>query len=541
MLKNVTLNFNLRQPRKKGMTPIYAVVRVGKKQYKVPTGCRIKPWQWDEKKQLPRYNIDKEDEANAIKVINTISQFRLSFQKSFLYLCFTTDVPTITLIKRLTMTNKIASQKANAGAKATSLMERAFTIYYIENPDVKETTRKVMRDRLSSYLTFLTETGDTVKRLTQRGINEFRDYLVYQRESGSRRISNAQINNLCNVVARLVKVIATHTEFSHYNINKVEYQPLKEIKPKNEWKKRRPLTEQEITALLTCRTLTPQEQEYRDLFIMECECGCRISDMPKLFNQTAQKHFNTNGKEVISIDTQKEHIRAYILVTDIMKGYITRYADNGFMYAHPDNTRTFTNKYNRIIRNVARKAGLTGVETFKDANGNIKTVRLCDIISSHFARYTFIRKMLQQGYSADELRRLTGHADTTMINEVYNVHNDDDEANAVFRAHDRVSGTTADNTCEQQQSTALTTYLLHCRDILAWLGEPRESYVGISHPQELARLIAARYEVPLAGMGWNVEKIESLYKTNDVQGYERLKSDIKRLRLTNSLNQQTHA
>lgn len=271
----------------------------------MPTGCRIKPWQWDEKKQLPRYNIDKEDEANAIKVINIISQFRLSFQKSFLYLCFTTDVPTITLIKRLTMTNKIASQKANAGAKATSLMERAFTIYYIENPDVKETTRKVMRDRLSSYLTFLTETGDTVKRLTQRGINEFRDYLVYQRESGSRRISNAQINNLCNVVARLVKVIATHTEFSHYNINKVEYQPLKEIKPKNEWKKRRPLTEQEITALLTCRTLTPQEQEYRDLFIMECECGCRISDMPKLFNQTAQKHFNTNGKEVISIDTQR--------------------------------------------------------------------------------------------------------------------------------------------------------------------------------------------------------------------------------------------
>ncbi|WP_239480868.1 tyrosine-type recombinase/integrase [Marseilla massiliensis] len=429
------------------------------------------------------------------------------------------------------MTNKIASQKANAGAKATSLMERAFTIYYIENPDVKETTRKVMRDRLSSYLTFLTETGDTVKRLTQRGINEFRDYLVYQRESGSRRISNAQINNLCNVVARLVKVIATHTEFSHYNINKVEYQPLKEIKPKNEWKKRRPLTEQEITALLTCRTLTPQEQEYRDLFIMECECGCRISDMPKLFNQTAQKHFNTNGKEVISIDTQKEHIRAYILVTDIMKGYITRYADNGFMYAHPDNTRTFTNKYNRIIRNVARKAGLTGVETFKDANGNIKTVRLCDIISSHFARYTFIRKMLQQGYSADELRRLTGHADTTMINEVYNVHNDDDEANAVFRAHDRVSGTTADNTCEQQQSTALTTYLLHCRDILSWLGEPRENYADIRDPRGLARLIATRYEVPLANMGWDVEAIERLYKDDDTEGYKRLKADIKRLRL----------
>ena len=282
--------------------------------------------------------------------------------------------------------------------------------------------------------------------------------------------------------------------------------------------------------MLSCQ-LTPQEQEFRDLFLMECDCGCRVSDLPKLFDPTVQKHYADKGREVMAIDTQKEHIRAYIWLTDTIKECLAKYGDKGFIYARPDNTRTFTNKYNRIIRSIARKAGLTGKETYKDANGNIKTECLCDIISSHFARYTFIYNMRKRGYTADELRRLTGHADSTMINEVYSVPTDEDEADAVFRAHERISGATSDNICEPQQSTALATYVLHCRDILAWLGEPRESYAHISHPQELARLITSKYEVPLANMGWNVEAIERLYKSNDAEGYQRLKSDIKRLRL----------
>lgn len=529
MLKNVTLNFNLRQPRKKGMTPIYAVIRVGRKQYKVPTGCSIKPWQWDEKKQLPCNNISKEDEANATEIMKTILQIRLAFQKNCIYLCHVTDIQELKK-RTLNMGQQAATKKA-AMAKATPLMERAFTIYYIENPDVKETTRKVMRDRLNSYITFLASTGDTVKRLTQRGINEYRDYLVQGRINGMRHASNAQINNLCEVVVRLInKVIATHSEFTRYNVAKVDYNALRETKAKNEWKKKRPLKEAELKALQSCQ-LTPQEQEFRDLFMMECDCGCRVSDLPKLFDPTVQKHYADKGREVMAIDTQKEHIRAYIWLTDTIKECLAKYGDKGFIYARPDNTRTFTNKYNRVIRSIARKAGLTGKETYKDANGNIKTECLCDIISSHFARYTFIYNMRKRGYTADELRRLTGHADSTMINEVYSVPTDEDEADAVFRAHERISGATSDNICEPQQSTALATYVLHCRDILAWLGEPRESYAHISHPQELARLITSKYEVPLAGMGWNVEKIESLYKANDMKGYERLKSDIKRLRL----------
>lgn len=554
MLKNVTLNFNLREPHKKGMTPIYAVVRIGRKQFKIPTGCSIKPWQWDAKKQLPCNKVGKEDEANVAKIIKTIMLIRLGFQKNCTYLCYVTDIQDFKIII-FNIMNTAAKEKATA--KATSIMERAFEIYYIENPDVKETTRKVMRDRLNSYFAFLASTGDTVKRLTQRGINEYRDYLVAQREKG-RHISNSQINNLCNVVARLIRVIATHSEFARYNVSKVDFDALKEVKAKNEWKKKRPLKEEEVRALQSCQTLTPQEQEFRDLFLLECECGCRISDLPKLFDQSAQKHYMDNGKEVIAIDTQKEHIRAYIWLTDAVKECLAKYGDNGFRYAHPDNTRSFTNKYNRILRAITRKAGLTGTETYKDANGKIKTVRLCDIISSHFARYTFIHKMLQQGYNADELRRLTGHADTTMINEVYNVHNDDDEANAVFRAHERVNGHNAPKetsapqqdsertdilhlrdipqkeTSVQQQSNEQTD-ILHLRDILAWFGEPRINYMAITDPRELIRLITTKYEVPLANMGWSVERIESLYKS--MKGYNCLITDIKKLRPTNSLNQ----
>lgn len=59
--------------------------------------------------------------------------------------------------------------------------------------------------------------------------------------------------------------------------------------------------------------------------------------------------------------------------------------------------------------------------------------------------------------------------------------------------------------------------------------------MNINNAYELVRLIITLYELPLSNMGWSKEKIESVYKAHDMEGYKRLRSDIEKLR-PNSLN-----
>ena len=123
-----------------------------------------------------------------------------------------------------------------------------------------------------------------------------------------------------------------------------------------------------------------------------------------------------------------------------------------------------------------------------------------------------------------------------MINEVYLIITSKDKANNVFKALERISEKShksddAVNEQQQPQQSTAQAEILHLRDILAMFGEPRINYMAITDPRELIRIITSKYEVPLSNLGWSVEKIESLYKSNDIEGYKRLQADIKKLRL----------
>lgn len=78
MKKLNSLNFNLREPRAKKATQLYAVIRVDGKQYKIPLQCKIQPWLWNSRKQIPISNGD----TNALHIFNIISHLRLLFEKN---------------------------------------------------------------------------------------------------------------------------------------------------------------------------------------------------------------------------------------------------------------------------------------------------------------------------------------------------------------------------------------------------------------------------------------------------------------------------
>ena len=74
-VKGMTLHFNLREPRNK-YTNIYAVLRLGMRQTKIPMPYKVKSWLWDKKKEIPLTNSEmtSDEIANAKEIYNATRQ-----------------------------------------------------------------------------------------------------------------------------------------------------------------------------------------------------------------------------------------------------------------------------------------------------------------------------------------------------------------------------------------------------------------------------------------------------------------------------------
>ena len=187
------------------------------------------------------------------------------------------------------------------------------------------------------------------------------------------------------------------------------------------------LTDEEIKAIADCDGLTPKQKEYRDLFVLECLTGQRASDIPILFNSTRY----TIKDKYFSFFTKKEGVPALVERTPEVLAIIERYKD-GFQHIN------ITGKYltqgeSNDLKRIAKKAGLTRLISYKDNHGVIVNKPLCDIISSHHGRHTFVTKMARI-VPLETLKFLTGHKDTQALKKYYLHQTEDDRINLVNEA-----------------------------------------------------------------------------------------------------------
>ena len=362
-INDVSLNFNLRQPKGNKCTNVYCVLKIAKVQYKIAIGCKVNSWQWNKRQQMPivSANMTADDIANNIKVANVINQIKFGYMNYLSYICSVSSIEEKDVKENITnvITEIITNDMANVEnlsrngrpSKATNVLKKAFDVYYTEvNPRAKENSRKVQKRIMLQYCNYCEEIGrDSVNMLSQKGINDYKSYLIKNDNSPQ------NVNTKVGVIVMLINnVIAVHNDFLRYKLTKVDYIKMQEIKQKGDDKMRRPLTKEELNKLENCDTLTDKEKEYRDLFILECNCSYRVSDTPKMFDKNQQQHFNKNGVELMVINTQKENIDAVIWVTPKVKELLKRY-EKGFKYAKLTSAN-FTKTYNYQLKNIAKKA-----------------------------------------------------------------------------------------------------------------------------------------------------------------------------------------
>ena len=440
----LSLNFNVRETKAKATeTIIYCVVRVNDKQLKLSCDMKVNAIHWNKRKQecaVCSNMVDSERE-NSINVNRKIHAIKIAYNDYFNYLCSCECVS----IDEITDTIKtIVSQQRNNDimanphaippkrtTTATTLLNKAFDLYYPKD-STKESTRKTNESTLKTFLEYIKDEklGDTPKLLSQDGLNDYKDYLQKCGKSAT------ALNQYCQLICRLINdILCVKSDFRKYGFSIVRYTNIKDTRKKDDNKKRA-LTQEEIQAITNVENLTEIEKEYRDLFIMQLNCGVRFSDLEKLFNGDYKEETN-DGITTYIVNTQKEGITAAIVANDTIISLQNKYKD-GFKFVDFSNDT----KNNYYLKKIFEKANLTQIETYYMNEGGKKIKeenRLCDIITSHWARHTFITMKLRDGYSTEEVSKMTGHADSKMIIKVYEHLNESDKAKQVAKAHKRIT------------------------------------------------------------------------------------------------------
>lgn len=158
------------------------------------------------------------------------------------------------------------------------------------------------------------------------------------------------------------------------------------------------LSEKEIKQITDAVMPDEKLSEIRDLFIIACWTGLRISDLSRLERDNIK-----DG--LLSITTKKTKERVVIPVTDELQAVLNKYPEQ--LPKIPTDQH-----YNREIKKVCEIAGITDIVMSEVKKGSLTVTAPLPkykLITSHTARRSFATNLYRRGIPSTQLMLLTGH------------------------------------------------------------------------------------------------------------------------------------
>lgn len=419
----ISVNFNLRDNKAKKETPLYVVIYFynengQKKQLKIATNKKVLPLLWDAKKQqpiiyCPSIELTNEQRANQANLLQYITYIKCTLIGGYTYnmdalrqiiynkveknnlekttnsfsgLTFNSYIPTVNInsinnIKLNNMNKNLNQFETKSNELATTMIDNAFNSF-CQKRQQKESTKIDYIKHLRVWKNWVNETNqpNTIE-LFKRA--KFYAYKQYLQANGK---SNDNINRKCQLLAALIREISETEQGIINGITPVNFTETKTVKEKKD-----ALKYNEIEALKNVEISNKNETFCHDVFMLQLATGQRISDIYTLITGD----YSTDV-EYINLPTKKCSKMAQIEVTDDVKYYLNKVRT----YSIPSE-KCLEQKINKTIKILAKKANLNRV-----FEGKI----LCDNITSHYARHTFITNKLIEGYSAEEVAQMVGNS-----------------------------------------------------------------------------------------------------------------------------------
>ncbi|OPZ15140.1 MAG: site-specific tyrosine recombinase XerC [Bacteroidetes bacterium ADurb.BinA261] len=158
------------------------------------------------------------------------------------------------------------------------------------------------------------------------------------------------------------------------------------------------LDETEIKMITDAKMPDERLAEIRDLFVIQCWTGLRISDLSRL-----ERGNIANG--LLSIKTKKTKESVVVPVTEELQKVLNKYPEQL--------PKTMTDQhYNRQLKIICKFAGIDEpimAEVKTNGMTVIKQVPKYELVTSHTARRSFATNLYRRGLPASQIMLLTGH------------------------------------------------------------------------------------------------------------------------------------
>lgn len=413
-INEIGCSFNLRQPKSERPTNVYFVTRIQKKAIKFSLGVKVYPDQWNLKKQQAYISCrltELDNENNAI-VNRQIEKMKLYFSEYKQYLCEhpeEIEQRAIILLKQYIYKD---TMKKKTEKPATFIMKQI-----IEEKDTEKSSKFQYRTSIDKFKRFLNANGipDTWENMNLDTFTKYQQFLIEDGKEGKKAstIKNI-IGTFFAVLRKASKRLDISFKWDESNLDSFEL-----VKDKSNKElahnKQVALTEEQINQLYKYQPIGTENQikkkiEIRDLFVLQCLVGQRISDMHKFFNGDNERDEENN---TISITQQKTSTRAIIPLVPLAKEIISKYTGKEIKYYKEKRS-----ELNKELKVIAKEAGLDEPITYEE-NGVKYTKPLHELIHTHSARHTFSTIMCRKDIPREDIIIATGHENTQMLDKIY--------------------------------------------------------------------------------------------------------------------------
>lgn len=182
------------------------------------------------------------------------------------------------------------------------------------------------------------------------------------------------------------------------------------------------LTKEEREAIANAKLDSPLLEEQRDIFLFHCHVGCRVADLTLLTKSDV-----ING--TITIKQGKTGVVTSIPLTETAMAIIAKYADRDGEKLLPFIDHVL---YNRALKKIGKAANLTQKRKVTNPlTGKQESIPLCDLLTTHVARRTFISMLVNSGESAAVVGSMSGHAKGSKALGRYYEINEETKAKAI--------------------------------------------------------------------------------------------------------------
>lgn len=404
-------HFNLRQPNEDKPTSIYFVVVLEGKQYKLSTGVKIYPkfWSYEKQKAIIKHRAKALEYRNVQEVNNRLLKIIEQFDEFKNFKNFISNNPDANLVVNLYkfICNKEIKRmetKKQVSAKPTTIKIIDILLKAIDDDT---SIAKGTKDNYKKGVKLLTTYFSAIKPITdfKQFSSEFFISLRDWAENNYKQINGKpyavrSLNDLFKYACVVVKQYGVKTgNLTKAEASLIEYSSLKDKKQDDEIA----LRDDELIKLYNYKCPDPKDELVKDVFLLECTTGQRISDTIKISDNIK----SVAGINFIELVQQKTGAKIKVdLIFEMAKNILVDKYNYNVPSVIGGTKMAERDVINPRIKKICKEAGIGVNETVtvtkhlagKD-KADVSEVPRYMKISSHTGRRTFVTMLAVRGWT----------------------------------------------------------------------------------------------------------------------------------------------